>query len=166
MPLLYELQVLLSEGPAPSRVNVIIAWTCALAAYDISLCAGLLPWIMLVIVHGAHSLKTLSVFYWMLGALTDAIRAKTTKWPVPVTAHRRIQKNLKEYVTKGSMYHIALSVYVFPKNYTTNLCLDTPQFDPPICLCTISDVLVSPLRIDYNNIIIQIIINVNAICQL
>ena len=93
---------------------------------------------------------------------------KNNKWPVPVTAHRRIQKNPKDYVTKGSMYHIALSVYIkqdqFPK--TTNLCLDTPQFDPPICMCTISDVLVSPLRIDYNNIIIQIIINVNAICQL
>ena len=27
MPLLYELQVLLSEGPAPYGVNVIIAWT-------------------------------------------------------------------------------------------------------------------------------------------
>ena len=69
--------------------------------------------------HGAHSLKTLTVFYGMLGAVTDAIRAKTTKWPVPVTAHRRIQNNLKEYVTKGSMYHIALSVYIkqdqFPK---------------------------------------------------
>ena len=32
-------------------------------------------------------------------------------------------------------------------------------------MCTISDILVSPLPIDYNNIIIQIIINVNAICS-
>ena len=35
MPLLYELQVLLFEGPAPSGVNVIIAWTCALALYGL-----------------------------------------------------------------------------------------------------------------------------------
>ena len=29
MPLLYELQILLSGGPAPSGVNVVIAGTCA-----------------------------------------------------------------------------------------------------------------------------------------
>ena len=31
MPLLYELQILFSGGPAPSGVNVVIAGTCALS---------------------------------------------------------------------------------------------------------------------------------------
>ena len=47
-------------------------------------------------VHGAHSLKMLSVFHGMLVVGTDAIRAKTTKWTVPVTAHRIRQTNLKD----------------------------------------------------------------------
>ena len=46
--------------------------------------------------HGAHSLKMLSVFHGMLVVGTDAIRAKTTKWTVPVTAHRIRQTNLKD----------------------------------------------------------------------
>ena len=29
MPLMYELQILFSGGPAPSGVNVLIAWPCA-----------------------------------------------------------------------------------------------------------------------------------------